>query len=87
MINGEAAMYLMGNFVVPFFEDAGVADNVDYFQFPKIVDGVPMSEDAPTDTIHIPAGAKNIEDAKKFLGFLSNPEAATKWANANLELF
>ena len=30
-------MYLMGNFVVPFFEDAGVADNVDYFQFPMVI--------------------------------------------------
>ena len=82
MINGEAAMYLLGNFITGNLNTAGVLDHIDYFQFPKIVDGVPMSEDAPTDTIHIPAGAKNIEDAKKFLGFLSNPEAATKWANA-----
>jgi multiple sugar transport system substrate-binding protein len=82
MINGEAAMYLLGNFITGNLNTAGVLDHIDYFQFPKIVDGVPLSEDAPTDTIHIPAGAKNIEDAKKFLGFLSNPEAATKWANA-----
>ena len=82
MINGEAAMYLLGNFITGNLNTAGVLDHIDYFQFPKIVDGIPMSEDAPTDTIHIPAGAKNIEDAKKFLGFLSNPEAATKWANA-----
>ena len=41
-----------------------------------------MAEDAPTDTMHIPAGAKNIEDAKKFLGFMSNPEAASKWAKS-----
>ena len=82
MINGEAAMYLLGNIITGNLNTAGGLDHIDYFQFPKIVDGVPLSEDAPTDTIHIPAGAKNIEDAKKFLGFLSNPEAATKWANA-----
>ena len=83
MINGEAAMYLMGNFVVPFFEDAGVADNVDYFQFPMVYNGVGMAEDAPTDTFHIPSGAKNKEDAKKFLAFLANPDAAKALAEDN----
>ena len=79
-INGEAAMYLIGNFYVPTLESAGVVDKMDYFQFPIIVEGVPISEDAPTDTMHIPSGAKNVEDAKKFLAFMSNPEAATNWA-------
>ena len=83
MINGEAAMYLMGNFMVPFFEDAGMVDKVDYFQFPKIYDGIGMAEDAPTDTFHIPSGAKNKEDARKFLAFLANPEEAYKLASGN----
>ena len=79
-INGEAAMYLIGNFYVPALESAGVVDKMDFFQFPPIVDGIGTYEDAPTDTMHIPSGAKNIEDAKKFLAFMSNPAAATKWA-------
>jgi multiple sugar transport system substrate-binding protein len=83
MINGEAAMYLMGNFMVPFFEDAGMVDKVDYFQFPKIYEGIGMAEDAPTDTFHIPSGAKNKEDARKFLAFLANPEEAYKLASGN----
>ena len=83
MINGEAAMYLMGNFMVPFFEDAGMVDKVDYFQFPKIYEGIGMAEDAPTDTFHIPSGAKNKEDAKKFLAFLANPDAAKALAEDN----
>ena len=82
MINGESAMYLLGNFITGNFKAAEMLDKVDYFQFPKIYDGVGMAEDAPTDTMHIPAGAKNIEDAKKFLGFMSNPEAASKWAKS-----
>ena len=32
--------------------------------------------------MHIPSGAKNVEDAKKFLAFMSNKEAATSWATA-----
>ena len=83
MINGEAAMYLMGNFMVPFFEDAGMVDKVDYFQFPKIYEGIGMAEDAPTDTFHIPSGAKNKEDARKFLAFLADPEEAYKLASGN----
>jgi ABC-type sugar transport system, periplasmic component len=79
-INGEAAMYLIGNFYVPTLESAGVVDKMDFFQFPTIYEGVGVAEDAPTDTIHIPSGAKNVEDAKKFLAFLSNAEAATNWA-------
>ena len=79
-INGEAAMYLIGNFYVPTLESAGVVDKMDFFQFPTIVEGVGVAEDAPTDTMHIPSGAKNVEDAKKFLAFMSNTEAATNWA-------
>ena len=79
-INGEAAMYLIGNFYVKAFEKAGVGDKMDFFQFPTIVEGVANAEDAPTNTMHIPSGAKNVEDAKKFLAFMSNKEAATNWA-------
>ena len=52
-INGEAAMYLIGNFYVPTLESAGVVDKMDFFQFPTIYKGVGVAEDAPTDTIHI----------------------------------
>ena len=79
-INGEAAMYLIGNFYVPALESAGVVDKMDFFQFPPIVEGIGTFEDAPTDTMHIPSGAKNVEDAKKFLAFMSDPAAATNWA-------
>ncbi|MBO6471608.1 MAG: carbohydrate ABC transporter substrate-binding protein [Pelagibacteraceae bacterium] len=79
-INGEAAMYLIGNFYVPTLESAGVVDKMDFFQFPPIKPGVGMYEDAPTDTMHIPSGAKNVVDAKKFLAFMSDPSAATNWA-------
>ena len=38
MINGDAAMYLIGNFIVPQLKDAGIVDNIAYFQFP-VIDG------------------------------------------------
>jgi multiple sugar transport system substrate-binding protein len=74
LINGTAAMYLIGNFIVPALTDAGVIDNIGFFQFPEIVPGVGTFEDAPMDTFHIPSGAENVEEAKLFLEFVSRPE-------------
>lgn len=79
MVQGKAAMYLMGNFAVATMEDGGLKeDQIGFLQFPEITPGLPMAEEAPTDTFHIPSGAKNKEDAKVFLAYLASPEAQTK---------
>ena len=79
MVQGEAAMYLMGNFAVAPLKEAGLTDEqLGFFQFPAITPGVPMAEDAPTDTIHIPVNAKNKADARKFLAFVASAEVQTK---------
>lgn len=84
MVRGEAAMYVMGNFAVAPLREAGLSDDqLDFFQFPEITAGVPVAEDAPTDTIHIPANASNKEDAKRFLAFLARADVQTK-INATL---
>jgi multiple sugar transport system substrate-binding protein/raffinose/stachyose/melibiose transport system substrate-binding protein len=74
MVRGEAAMYLMGQFILDSVPD-DIEDDVDFFQFPIIDPSVPVGEDAPTDGYMIPAKAKNVEAAKKFLTFLASPEA------------
>lgn len=79
LVQGKAAMYLMGNFAVATMKDGGLTDDqIGFMQFPVINPDVPMAEEAPTDTFHIPAGAKNKENAKKFLAFLASPESETK---------
>jgi multiple sugar transport system substrate-binding protein len=76
---GKAANYVMGNFAVATFKDGGMTDdNLGFMAFPEITPGIPRAEDAPTDTFHIPSGAKNKEDAKKFLAYLGSAEAQTK---------
>lgn len=78
LIQGNAAMYLIGNFAVAPLKDGGLTeDQLGFMQFPEITPGIPMAEDAPTDTFHIPSGAKNKEDARVFLAFLASPEAQT----------
>lgn len=73
LYNGKAAMYLMGNFITPNFP-AELDGKMDFFQFPVIDPSVPMAEDAPMDTLHIPSKAKNKADARKFLEFVARAE-------------
>lgn len=82
LINGTAAMYLIGNFIIPDLTNAGVIDNIGFFQFPEIVPGVGVFEDAPMDTYHIPAGAENKDEARLFLEFVSRPEIQGQFAYA-----
>jgi multiple sugar transport system substrate-binding protein len=78
-VQGKAAMYLIGNFAVAPMTSGGLKeDQIGFLQFPEITAGLPKAEDAPTDTFHIPSGAKNKTDAKKFLAFLALPETQTK---------
>lgn len=79
MSQGKAANYVMGNFAVATFRDGGMTDeNLGFMAFPEIDASIPRAEEAPTDTIHIPAGAKNVEDAKTFLAFIASADAQTK---------
>ena len=79
MVQGEAAMYVMGNFAVAPLREAGLTDEqLGFMQFPEITPGIPMAEEAPTDTFHIPANAKNKEDAKKFLAYLASADVQTE---------
>ena len=79
MVNGEAASYLMGNFVVAHLREAGLTDDqIDFYQFPEITPGLPMGEDAPTDTFHIASGAQNPEAARAFLQFVTSADIQTR---------
>lgn len=78
--NGDAAMYVMGNFSVDGYKTAGIdLNNIDFFPFPEITPGIPRAEEAPADAFFIPANAKNKEDAKKFLAFVAQPDTLSKW--------
>jgi multiple sugar transport system substrate-binding protein len=81
MNQGKAAMMLMGNYLIdsltPESEPLTEAMN-----FPAIDPNVPRAEDAPIETYHIPAKAKNIADAKKFLAYLGQPDVQMQMTQA-----
>lgn len=82
MVNGDAAAYLMGNFAVAPLREAGLTDDqLDFYQFPAITEGVALAEDAPTDTFHIPANANNKEAAREFLRFVVSADEQTEINN------
>lgn len=78
-VKGESAMYLMGNFAIAPMKEAGLKEEqIGFMVFPTITPGVARSEDAPTDTVHIPSKARNKADAKKFLAYLAKASTQTK---------
>lgn len=85
LYNGQAAMYLIGNFITPNFPPE-LDGKMGFFQFPVIDPSVGMYEDAPMDTLHIPSKAKNKEDARKFLEFMALPENQTLVNKALLQI-
>lgn len=78
-VQGKAAMYLMGNFAVAPMVAGGLKEEqIGFLQFPEITAGIPASEDAPTDTFHIASGAKNKDDARKFLAYIASAPVQAK---------
>jgi ABC-type glycerol-3-phosphate transport system substrate-binding protein len=73
MIQGEAAMYLMGGFILDSYPDE-LEEDLDFFRFPIINPEVLIGEDAPTDGFFISANARNLEGGKDFLAFLGSQE-------------
>ncbi len=79
LVQGKAANYVMGNFAVAVFKEGGMTDEtLGFMPFPTINPDVERAEEAPTDTVHIPAGASNVEDAKTFLAYLGTADVQTK---------
>ena len=76
LINGEAASYLIGNFIVPNLPEE-TQNQLDFYQFPPIDPNLELGEDAPTEIIFMPANAQNVENGKKFMAFFAQPENLT----------
>ncbi len=80
LVQGKAAMYLMGQFIADTIKDLGAKDtsidakDLDFVRFPIIDPKVKIGEDAPTDGYFLAAKGGNLDAAKKFLAFLGSKE-------------
>jgi multiple sugar transport system substrate-binding protein/raffinose/stachyose/melibiose transport system substrate-binding protein len=77
MVQGKAAMYLMGGFILDSYPDEAEGD-LDFFRFPIIDPAMPVGEDAPTDGFFMSANAQNAQAAKEFLAYLASKEVQQK---------
>jgi multiple sugar transport system substrate-binding protein/raffinose/stachyose/melibiose transport system substrate-binding protein len=71
---GDAAMYLMGQFILDSTAEE-VNDDMDFFRFPIIDPAMPIGEDAPTDGYFMSVNANNVDGGKEFLSFMGSAEA------------
>jgi len=78
-------MTLMGTWITGYWNGNGLVPGQDYdfFEFPKVKDGVAHAAVGPVDGLVIAANAKNVEGAEKFLAFMvSDAGVQADWANA-----
>ena len=82
LANGEAAMNLMGTWIMGYLNGNGLEPEVDYdfFEFPVVDEGVPSAVVGPVDGFVTAAGAKNPEAAQALLAFMAKPEVQVAWA-------
>ena len=82
LVNGEAAMNLMGTWLMGHVNGNGFEPEVDYdfFEFPVIDEGVPSAVVGPVDGWVTAADAANSEGAMEMLAYLAKPEAQLAWS-------
>jgi multiple sugar transport system substrate-binding protein len=79
LLKDKAAMILIGSFLAQAVPK-DMIDKIGFFPFPTINSGVPVGEDAPVDSMHIPAKAKNKAGGRKFLEFIATPDVQSESA-------
>ncbi|WP_269585346.1 ABC transporter substrate-binding protein [Roseibium sp. Sym1] len=82
---GDAAMTLMGTWITGYWNGLGLVpgEDYDFFAFPSIEDGVPVTSVGPVDGLVIAANAANPEGAEAFLDFMvSNTGVQAAWSKA-----
>ena len=82
---GKSAMMLIGNYIVPNFPPA-VRDRMAFARFPVVNPAVPGFEEAPMNTLHIPARAANKTDARRFLAFVMRADVQEEINRATLTI-
>ncbi len=79
---GEAAMTLMGTWITGYWNGLGLTpgDDYDFFPFPAISEGLPVSVVGPVDGLVISANVENVAGAESFLAFMvSDTDVQAGW--------
>lgn len=74
LINGEAAMFIGGNWDIGTFKNSGVDDKIGFFATPNNPDGDPVLGLASDGSYMIYSKSEHKEEAMKFIEFMASPE-------------
>jgi multiple sugar transport system substrate-binding protein len=85
MYQGRSAMMLIGHYIVANFPPE-LRPRMDFAPFPTVRAGVGRFEEAPVNSLHIPARARNKEDARKFLAFVLRADEQETLNRAMLQI-
>lgn len=85
LYQGRAAMMLIGGYIVPNFPPE-LRPRMEFAAFPSVRPGIPRYEEAPVNSLHIPARARNKEDARKFLAFVLRADVQEALNRATLQI-
>ena len=85
LYNGDAAMMLIGNYIVANFPP-DVRPRMAFAPFPVVDASVGRYEEAPMNTLHIPARARNKADARAFLAFVLRADVQEALNRAMLQI-
>jgi multiple sugar transport system substrate-binding protein len=85
LYQGRAAMMLIGNYIVANFPPE-LRERMDFAAFPAIRYPAGRFEEAPTNSVHIPAAARNKDDARRFLAYVMRTDVQERINRALLLL-
>ena len=81
LYQAKGAMMLMGAFVVQSFPP-DIADKIGFVPFPEIAADVSRAEEAPMNSVHVPARAANIDGGKAFAAFMMRADVQEAYNRA-----
>jgi len=85
LYQGKAGMMLIGNYIVANFP-ADVRDRMEFVRFPALRPEIGRFEEAPMNTVHVPAAARNKEEAIRFMQFVMRADVQEALNKAMLQL-
>jgi hypothetical protein len=85
LYQGKAAMMLIGNYIVANFP-ADLRDRMAFAPFPTVRSDLGRYEDAPMNTVHVPANARNKQEARRFMAFVMRADVQERLNRMTLQL-
>lgn len=86
LMNGEAAMFIGGNWDIGVFQDSGMVEKIGFFPTPNNPDGDPIQGLASGGSYMIYSKTEHPEEAMKFIEFMASEEGMEMWNSKGTDI-